>query len=65
MIVVDASAFVAIVFDEPERDAFVRVLEETDKALITTARACRRAMPPVLRTPAKVNLSKVNLFRSS
>jgi len=32
MIVVDTSAIVAIVFGEPERDAFVRVLEETDRS---------------------------------
>jgi len=34
MIVVDTSAIVAIVFGEPEREAFVRILEVTDKALI-------------------------------
>src|ERR1700734_3562624 len=36
MIVVDKSAIVAIVFGEPERKAFIHVLEETDKALIST-----------------------------
>ena len=36
MIVIDASAIVAIAFGEPEREVFVRVLEETDKALIST-----------------------------
>ena len=36
MIVVDTSAVVAIVFGEPEREAFVRVLDKTDKALIST-----------------------------
>jgi ribonuclease VapC len=36
MIVVDTSAIVAIVFGEPEREAFIHVLEETDKALIST-----------------------------
>src|SRR3984957_17462903 len=36
MIVVDTSAIVAIVFGEPEREAFVHVLDKTDKALIST-----------------------------
>jgi len=36
MIVVDTSAIVAIAFDEPEREAFVRVLEQTDRAFIST-----------------------------
>lgn len=36
MIVVDTSAIVAIVFGEPEREAFIDVLEETDKVLIST-----------------------------
>ncbi len=36
MIVVDTSAIVAIAFAEPEREAFVRVIEETDKALMST-----------------------------
>lgn len=36
VIVVDTSALVAIAFAEPEREAFVRVIEESDKALIST-----------------------------
>ena len=36
MIVVDTSALVAIVFGEPERDVFVRAIEQTDSALIST-----------------------------
>jgi len=36
MIVVDTSAIVAIVFGEPERETFVRVLEKADRALIST-----------------------------
>lgn len=36
MIAVDCSAIVALVFDEPERDAIVRALQQTDKALIST-----------------------------
>ena len=36
MIVVDTSAIVAIAFDEPEREAFVRVVERADTALIST-----------------------------
>ncbi len=36
MIVVDTSAIVAIAFGEPERDAFVRIIEPTDTALIST-----------------------------
>jgi ribonuclease VapC len=37
VIAVDTSAIVAIAFAEPERDAFVRALQRTDKALISTA----------------------------
>jgi len=36
MIVVDTSAIVAIAFGEPERAAFVRTIEQNDKALIST-----------------------------
>ena len=36
MIVVDTSAIVAIVFGEPEREAFVQILQQTDKALISS-----------------------------
>ncbi len=36
MIVVDTSAVVAIAFGEPERDVFVRTLQRSDKALIST-----------------------------
>lgn len=36
MIVVDTSALVAIVFAEPEREAFVGVIEESGKALISS-----------------------------
>ena len=36
MIVVDTSAIVAIAFGEPEREAFVRAVEQADKALIST-----------------------------
>lgn len=36
MIVVDTSALVAIVFGEPEREAFVHAIEQADKALIST-----------------------------
>ncbi len=36
MIVVDTSAIVAIVFAEPEREAFLGVLAGTDRALIST-----------------------------
>ena len=36
MIVIDTSAVVAIVFAEPERDGFIRVINETDQALIST-----------------------------
>ena len=37
MIVVDTSAIVAIVFDEPERVIFVDIIERADKALVSTA----------------------------
>ena len=36
MIVVDTSAIVAITFAEPERESLVRVLQSTDKALISS-----------------------------
>ena len=36
MIVVDTSAVVAIAFAEPERESFVRMIEEADKALMST-----------------------------
>lgn len=36
VIVVDTSALVAIAFAEPERAAFVRVIEESGKALVST-----------------------------
>ena len=36
MIVVDTSAIVAMAFAEPERDAFVRAIQQADKALIST-----------------------------
>lgn len=36
MIVVDTSALVAIAFAEPEREAFVRTILRSDKALVST-----------------------------
>jgi len=36
MIVVDTSAIVAIAFAEPEREAFVQLVQQADKALIST-----------------------------
>ena len=36
MIVVDTSAIVAMAFGEPERDAFAQVIQQADKALIST-----------------------------
>ena len=36
MIVVDTSAFVAIAFAEPERDAFLAVIERSKRALVST-----------------------------
>jgi ribonuclease VapC len=36
VIVVDTSAIVAIVFAEPERDAFVRAIEADGRALVST-----------------------------
>ena len=37
MIVVDTSALAAIVFNEPERDSFVKMILAADKALVCTA----------------------------
>ena len=36
MIVVDTSAIAAVVFAEPERESFLRVIESSSKALIST-----------------------------
>lgn len=36
MIVVDTSALVAIALAEPERDAFVQAIRQTDRALVST-----------------------------
>jgi ribonuclease VapC len=36
MIVVDTSALVAIALAEPERDAFVRAIRQSDRALVST-----------------------------
>jgi ribonuclease VapC len=44
MIVVDTSAIVAIAFGEPEREAFVRAIEQSDKALISTVSAVEARM---------------------
>jgi ribonuclease VapC len=35
LIVLDTSALIAIVFGEPERDDFIRVIQQADKALIS------------------------------
>ena len=44
MIVVDTSAIVAIAFGEPERGAFVQIIEQADKALISTVSAVEARM---------------------
>jgi len=44
MIAVDASALVAIVFAEPERAQFVQLIEEVDRALISTVSAVEARM---------------------
>ena len=36
MIVVDTSAIVALVFNEPERDAIAQVLQQADRGLVST-----------------------------
>lgn len=36
MIVADTSALVAVVFGEPERESFVRCMQQADKVLIST-----------------------------
>jgi ribonuclease VapC len=36
VIVVDTSAIVAVAFGEPEREMFIRVIQQSDKALIST-----------------------------
>jgi ribonuclease VapC len=44
MIVVDTSAIVAIAFGEPEREAFVDAIQQSDKALISTVSAVEARM---------------------
>ena len=44
MIVVDTSALAAIVFNEPERDSFVKTILAADKALLCTATALEARM---------------------
>jgi ribonuclease VapC len=44
MIVVDASAIVAMAFGEPERAAFVQAIQKADKALISTVSAVEARM---------------------
>ena len=44
MIVVDTSALAAIVFNEPERDSFVKTILAADKALVCTATALEARM---------------------
>lgn len=44
MIVIDTSALVAIVFNEPERDSFVKTVLATDKALVCTVTALEARM---------------------
>ncbi|MGD9583365.1 MAG: type II toxin-antitoxin system VapC family toxin [Lysobacterales bacterium] len=39
MIVIDTSALVAIVFDEPERATFIDIIQRSERALISTATA--------------------------
>ena len=44
MIVLDTSALAAIVFNEPERDSFVKTILVADKALVCTATALEARM---------------------
>lgn len=44
MIVVDTSALVAIVFAEPERDLFVRAIEQADNVLVSSVSAVETRM---------------------
>jgi ribonuclease VapC len=44
VIVVDTSAVVAMAFGEPERDAFVRAIQQARKALISTVSALEARM---------------------
>ena len=44
MIVVDTSALVAIVFDEPERALFLRVIADAETALVSTVSALEARM---------------------
>ncbi|QVL48162.1 MAG: type II toxin-antitoxin system VapC family toxin [Thiocapsa sp.] len=44
MIVIDTSALVAIVFGEPEREAFVDIIQKAPRALISTPTALEARM---------------------
>ncbi len=44
MIVVDTSAIVAIALGEPERTHFVRIIEQSEKALVSTVSAVEARM---------------------
>lgn len=44
MIVVDTSAIVAIAFGEPERESFIRAIDQAGKALISTVSAVETRM---------------------
>lgn len=44
MIVLDTSALVAVVFGEPQRDAFLRTMQTASKALISTVSAVETRM---------------------
>ena len=50
MIVVDTSALVAIAFAEPEREAFVGIIEESGKALISSVSVVEARMVCLLYT---------------
>ena len=47
MIVVDSSALVAILLDEPEREVFARTISDADRAVISVANALEVVMVAV------------------
>ena len=69
MIVADSSAFVAIMLDEPERDAFVDLISTSDRVLVSTMSVVetrmvlqnRRGDVPVKRFNAMLSLANIEI----
>ena len=70
MIVADSSAFVAIMLDEPERDAFVDLISTSERVLVSTMSVVetrmvlqnRRGDVPVKRFNAMLSLANIEII---